>query len=78
MQTMVDEHPRSGLRRALLADAQRSLALASTSGEVISVVRDDNGDEEEAAAYLGISVDLVVAATTYTTTTRLRSTSGSS
>jgi uncharacterized protein (DUF433 family) len=62
---MVNEHP---LIRFAEGPAGRRPALVGSGldvWEVISVVRDNDGDEEEAAAYLEISVDLVVAAVGY-------------
>ena len=62
---MVNEHP---LIRFAEGPAGRRPALVGSGldvWEVISVVRDNDGDEEEAAAYLEISVDLVVAAVAY-------------
>ena len=62
---MVNEHP---LIRFAEGPAGRRPALVGSGldvWEVIAVVRDNDGDEEEAAAYLEISVDLVVAAVAY-------------
>jgi uncharacterized protein (DUF433 family) len=62
---MVNEHP---LIRFAEGPAGRRPALVGSGldvWEVISVVRANDDDEEEAAAYLEISVDLVVAAVAY-------------
>jgi uncharacterized protein (DUF433 family) len=65
MRNMVNEHP---LIRFAEGPAGRRPALVGSGldvWEVISVVRANDDDEEEAAAYLEISVDLVVAAVAY-------------
>ena len=65
MRSVADTHP---LIRFAEGPAGRRPALVGSGldvWEVISVVREDNGDEEEAAAYLETSVDLVVAAVAY-------------
>ena len=62
---MADTHP---LIRFAEGPAGRRPALVGSGldvWEVISVVRENNGDEEEAADYLEISVDLVAAAVAY-------------
>jgi uncharacterized protein (DUF433 family) len=62
---MVNEHP---LIRFAEGPAGRRPALVGSSldvWEVVSVVRNNDGDEDEAAAYLEISVDLVIAAVAY-------------
>jgi uncharacterized protein (DUF433 family) len=62
---MVNEHP---LIRFAEGPAGRRPALVGSGldvCEVVSVVRNNDGHEEEAAAYLEISVDLVIAAVAY-------------
>jgi uncharacterized protein (DUF433 family) len=62
MRSVADTHP---LIRFAEGPAGRRPALVGSGldvWEVISIVRDNDGDDEEAAAYLDISVDLVIAA----------------
>ena len=65
MGNMVDEHP---LIRFADGPAGRRPALVGAGldvWEAIWVVRDNDGDEQEAAAYLELPVDLVRAAVAY-------------